>query len=215
MSNTIKFDEILAAAQQFGAETGAGKDAQVKFWLKTFEGGYHGVVDLKASKHGTGVDDAQKLAEAYVKAQNGAVVFDAKAANQQKLMSCLRTGIKLGSWPKGGNGEPLATVNNLMTMRQQLKKAGNKVDDAFNTCLRYAREQLKRDVIIGDTELREFCLKKQRTPKEDEEKVEAIRKALDKLISDGYKSANLVSARGSLQSELSALAKAKNPTIKV
>jgi hypothetical protein len=223
--NKITFDDLLAAATQLGADAGKGKDTQVKFLLKAVEGGYHGALDLSGNKHGTDVDDATKLAETYVKAQQGAVVFDAKAPNQMKLVSTLRTSIKLGSWPKGGNGEPLATVNNLMTTRQNLKKIpaeAKKLDDAANTLLKYARTQLKRDTLIDDAELKTFCYRPGRNLATAEQIIEAAVKQLDKLI-DGSasqgtaqdNSTEIRTARHEMRKRLSAIAtargKAKGP----
>ena len=210
---------------QLGEQAGKGADTQIKFLLKAVEGGYHGAVDLAANKHGTDVDDATKLSEAYVKAQQGAVVFDAKAPNQRKLISTVRTGIKLGGWPKGGNGEPLATVNNLMTMRQNLRKIpaeAKKLDDAANTLLKYARAQLKRDQLIDDAELKEFCYKPGKNLATAEDIIESMVKQMDKLI-DGRaaqstaqdNSAEVRNARQALRTRLSAIAtargKAKGP----
>lgn len=216
--NVIGINDLMAVAKELGEQAGKGQDTQVKFLLKAVEGGYHNAIDLKGHKHGRDIDDATKLAEAYVKARNGSVVFDAKAANQQKLISTLRTSIKLGQWPKGGNGEPLQTVNILMTMRQRLRQnpaEAKKLDDAANTLLKYARAQLKKDVLLSDEELKQLCYKP--TPADAptaEERIEAQRKALDKLIKgfpDGAQdnSSDIILARDSLTRRLIAIAKAK------
>jgi hypothetical protein len=217
--NAITFADLLQTAADLGAEAGKGKDTQIKFLLKAVEGGYHNALDLAGNKHGTDVDDATKLAETYVKAQQGAVVFDAKAPNQRKLISTVRTSIKLGSWPKGGNGEPLATVNNLMTIRQNMKKIpaeAKKLDDAANTLLKYARAQLKRDQLIDDAELKEFCYKPGKDLATAEELIERMAKQLDKLV-DGSasqstaqdNSAEIRNARQALRQRLVAIAKAR------
>lgn len=219
MTNKISFADILQVASDLGAEAGKGKDTQIKFLLKAVEGGYHGALDLSANKHGTDVDDATKLAEAYVKAQQGAVVFDAKAPNQRKLISTVRTGVKLGGWPKGGNGEPLATVNNLMTIRQNLKKIpaeAKKLDDAANTLMKYARTQLKRDTLIDDAELKEFCYKPGKNLSTAEDIIESMEKQLSKLIDGSAQqgtaqdnSSEIRNARQMLRTRLSAIATAR------
>jgi hypothetical protein len=222
MTNVITNQDLMDAAKELGEQAGKGKDTQIKFLLKMAEGGYHNAIDLKPNKHGRGIDDAEKLAEAYYKAQTGSTVFDAKADNQRKLVSCLRTGIKIGAWPKGGNGEPLQTINNLMSMRQKLKQNpadAKRLQDAANTFLKYAREQLKRDTLIDDEELRGFCFKPaSKDPASAEEVLENIRKQLDKLVkgnNHGVRdtSAEVIAARGELQKRLSAIARAKNPQI--
>jgi hypothetical protein len=219
MANIPTFQDLVDAATQLGAEAGKGKDTQVKFLLKTVEGGYHNILDLNHNKHGTDVDDATKLAETYVKAQQGSVVFDAKAPNQRKLVSCLRTGIKLGAWPNGGNGEPIATVNKLMSRRQKLKQnpaTAKRLNDAANSLLSFARAQLKRDTLIPEDDFDEYLFKPQQEAATAEEIIASTVKKLDKLIdgsaSHGTAQCNtphIVNARNNLRQELAAIAIAK------
>jgi hypothetical protein len=184
-TNKLTLDSLMQKATELGEQAGKGRDTQIKFLLSCCEGGYHNAIDLIANKHGGDVDDATRLAEAYVKAQGTATVFDAKAPNQRKLISTLRTSIKLGQWPKGGVGEPLATVNNLMAHRQKLRKDPTickKLDDAANVFLKYARAQLKRDTLIEGQELNDFCMKKDRDLPTATEVVEGLRNNLQKLV---------------------------------
>src|SRR5258708_39745880 len=101
MTNMLTMQSLMDDAKLLGEQAGKGKDTQIKFLLKAVEGGYHNAVDLAANKHGKDIDDATKLGEIYVTAQQGATVFDAKAPNNRKLVSTIRTSIKLGMWPKG------------------------------------------------------------------------------------------------------------------
>lgn len=182
--NGLTLDDMLAAATLLGSQVGPGKDTQIKLALKVIEAGYHGGLSLEANKHGTDIDDAFKIAEAYVKAANAGTVFDARENKQAKLMSCVRTLIRLGQWPKGGTGEPLTTVNNLISYRQkQRAKPGmsKRMDDAFNTTMRFARAQLKRDQLIPDSEFDSFIMKKVADPQTAEELVESFRNGLMKL----------------------------------
>lgn len=184
--NGLTLTDMIATATLLGSQKGAGGDTQIKLALKVIEAAYHGGINLDANKHGTDIDDATKISEAYVKAQSGATVFDAKAPNQRKLIACVRTLTKLGQWPKGGTGEPLTTVNNLISYRQKLRaKPGmsKKLDDAFNTTMRFARAQLKRDQLIDPQEFDAFCMKKDVDLATAEELVESLRNGLNKLIS--------------------------------
>lgn len=183
-SNAMTFDDVLGAAKQLGAETGMGKDTQVKMLLKIAEAAYHGAIDGDMNKYGTSVDDSVKLAEAYVKAQGSATMFDAKAPNQRVLVSKFRKMREVGQWAKGGVGEPLGTINNLMTIRQKLRAdpaTAKKLDDAANTLLRYARAQTKRDDLIPQDELPAFCFRKGVELSTAEEIIEAQRNGLRKL----------------------------------
>jgi hypothetical protein len=183
-TNRLTIQNLLQKANDLGEQAGKGSDTQIKFLLSCCEGGYHNAADLVPNKHGQDIDDATKLAEAYVKAQGTATVFDAKAPNQRKLVSTLRTAIKLGQWPKGGVGEPLATVNNLMAYRQKLRRDPvicKKLDDAANTFLKFARAQLKRDDLIEGDELNAFCLKKDPELPTAEKVLEGIKTSLQKL----------------------------------
>lgn len=190
VGNKLDMAALLAKAQELGEQAGKGKDTQIKFLLSACEGGYLNAIDLVPNKHGTEIDDATKLAETYVRAQGTATVFDAKAGNQRKLVSTLRTSIKLGQWPKGGSGEPMATVNNLMSHRQKLRQQpqnAKKLDDAANTFLRYARAQMKRDTLIDGDELKAFVFKKVPEGKNVAEVLEGVRNALNGLIKGSRK----------------------------
>jgi hypothetical protein len=183
-SNSTTFEQLLTQAKELGEQAGKGKDTQIKFYLATFTAAFQGKVDVNPDKHGEGIDDALKLAEAYVLAQGTATVFDAKAPNQRKARSATRTAIKGGMWPKGGVGEPQATVNNLLTLRQQLRKDpanAKKLDDASNTFLRYIRAQIKLDQLIPTSELRQFCFKRDHDLASVEDILERIRKTAEEL----------------------------------
>lgn len=216
--NVITHDEVMTMAATLGAQAALGKDTQIKSLLKCLEGGYHGALDLKKNKHGTDRDDATKFAEAYFTAKNGNAIFDAKADNQQKLASTIRTSIKLGATPKFGNGEPIATVNTLMTLWQKAKAGPDRkrLDDAANVFLRYARRQLKQDTLLTDAELRETLFKPAKDEQTVEDILEATRKKLDNLIAGTgagglqCKSSNVVSARHAISKELAAIATAKS-----
>lgn len=180
--NSITLADMIAVAEDLGKQSAMGVDVQIKMDLKVLEASFQGSLDLSANKHGQDVDDATKLGEAYYKARNGAVIFDAKAPNQRKLVSNLRKAIKLGGWSKGGPGEPLSTVNNLMNLRQGLKKKATKnLDDAHNTFMRFATEQLRRDSVVGDAELEAFCYRPGKNVQTVEDFYEALRKRMTKV----------------------------------
>ncbi len=178
-SNAPTLASLITSAEELGKQAGQGKDTQVKFLLKTHEAAFLGVIDQDADKHGAGVDDATKLTEAYVRGQTGATIFDAKAPNQRKTISCTRSMIKLGMWPKGGVGEPLATVNSFITLRQAKRKdpaTAKKLDDAANSLLRYARAQVKRDQLLTASEYEAFLFKPEADAVTEEEWWEGVRK---------------------------------------
>lgn len=180
------FADLMETARELGEQAGRGKDTQIKFALKIVDAAFHQRIDIDPNKHGLGVDDAEKLTEAYVKAQNSAVVFDSLAANQRKAVSCTRTLIRLGMWPKGGQGEPMASVNNFVTERQKLRadpKNSKKLDDAFNSLLKFARTQIKRDQLIPTQERQGFMFKSQPAFATTEECYAAIRKAAQNIKS--------------------------------
>jgi len=219
MANTITYDELIAMATDLGKDAGRGSDTQGKLLLKTLEASYHGVIDLKANKYGHEVDDAVKITETYVKARQANVVFDHKAPNQRKTASCVRTYVKLGGWTKGGNGEPIATVNNLVALRQKLRAnplEAPRLDDMFNTLMKFGRAQLKQDTLIPDDQLRDFCYKPGQNLLSPEEIIEGLVKRLDKLISGEAssgtacdKAPEIINARDQLRKRLSAIAKAR------
>ena len=178
-SNILTFIDMLELAKQTGIDEATGKDGQPRYLLKIVEAAFVGALDNDANKHGTGIGDAQKLTEAYVKARAGANIFDAKALAGRVAINRTRTMIKLGMWPKGGPGEPLSTLNSLMTLRDKLRKDNSfikRIEDPTNCMLRFARAQLKRDSVIDMAELQEFCLKREPEARSAEDFWEQVRR---------------------------------------
>lgn len=218
-SNALTLATMLTIAGELGAQEAMGKDGQVKFDLKVAEAAFVGAIDMTKDKHGDGIDDATQLAAAYVKGRNGSVIFDHKEPKQRKLSSNVRTMIKLGSSPKFGVGEPMATLNTLMTTRQNLRrtaKTGIKLDDAHNTLMRYAREQLKRDTLIAGDELAAFCQKPESEGRTADEVLKSIMATATKLktgklsnCSDVDNSPEVNAIIAACNKRLTAIAKAK------
>lgn len=222
MANTPSRQDIEARVDQLGMEKGKGQDTSVKFTLQMIEGGYHNLFDLTKNKHGLDRDDAMVMAERYAKAQNAASIFDHKGPNERKASSCARAGIKLGGWPKGGQGEPIATVNQFVSDWTKLRaKPGmsGKLQDCNNALLQFARAQLKRDTLIDPSEFDQFFYKSAPDDATAEEIIASAVKKLDGLIAGNAKtgvqcnSPSIVTARHNLRQELAAIAKAKNPQI--
>jgi hypothetical protein len=219
-SNLPKLNQLLADMEQLGEQHALGADWQVKFDLKLLEAANAGVLDLTKDKHGDGIDDAIKASEAYAKGRNKAVIFDHKEAKQRKLASTSRLMIRLGGSPKWGVQEPMATVNQLLTIRQNLRKTANKgtrLDDAHNTLMRFAREQLKKDTMIaGDDALKAFCYRADSEPRTADDWMrqvlkQAIALSTGKLSNcpDLDNSAELKAVIANLNKRLTAIAKQK------
>lgn len=178
-SNAPSFESLIAVATELGTQAGQGQDTQIKFDLKVIEASYLGALDLQPNKHGQGRRDGIMLAEAYVKAKQGSVIFDAKADKSRKLISNVDKCIKLGGNPKWGVGQPLQNVNDLITFRQQERKDPAKaksLDDAHNALMRYATAQLKSDTLIDGDALKAFAYKVDPSEVSVEQVLEGIRK---------------------------------------
>lgn len=221
--NVITIETLLERATDLGKQAGQGKDTQVKFDLVVAEAAYMGTLDLTAHKHGNEIDDATRMSAAYVKAQQGAVVFDTKAPNQRKTISNTRKMIKVGGLPKFGPGEPLQTLNNLVTMRQQLRKDpanAKRLDDAHNMVMKWATAQLKSDTLISDqNELRAFAFKPEVGHRDAESVLDSVRKTLNNLklgkvanCPDQDTSTEVQAAITALNKRLAAIAKARAPS---
>lgn len=209
-TNVPTFDSLLQVARDLGAQAGQGKDTQIKFDLKIIEAAYLGGLSLDPNKHGTDRRDGIVLAEEYTKAQTGATVFDSKAPAGRKLISNIDKCIKLGANPKWGNGEPLSTVNSLVSHRQTMRKDPTKVkqlDDAHNMLMRFATVQLKRDTLIDGDELKAFAFKKQAEPRTAEEVLEAIRKMANNLKAGKVNNCPDLDNSGEVQSIINACTK--------
>lgn len=161
-SNQLTLDQMIEIAAAAGADTAKGNDSLTKLLMKVAEGAFVGALDATKDKHGPGVDDAAKISEAFAKARSKTNIFDAKADKARKQASITRTMIRLGGYTKGGTGEPLTTLNTLMTLRNKLRQDSGyakRVEDPVNCMIRFARAQLKLDHMIDQTGLQEFALK--------------------------------------------------------
>lgn len=186
LQNDQRFDDLLKRARDFGTASGTAKDVQIKFGLALVDAAYEGVIDMTPDKHGKGEDDALKLCAEYAIHSRGATQFFVGSDSAKVQIAKARTCIKLGGWTKGGRGEPINTVNQLMAIRRKLRADPNvagSLDDAYSTLLRYARAQLKLDALMATAELTDFCMKPTPKPKTVEKKLKAIKKEIDKLIS--------------------------------
>ena len=221
LSNAPSFEDLLKDVIELGTLNGNSKDGQIKFDLKVASAAYLGTLSLDENKHGKDIDDATRLTEGYWKAHNSAVIFDAKAGNQRKTISTTRKMIKLGSCPKWGVGQPMSALNDLVSMRQTLRKdpaQAKKLDDAHNAVMRWATAQLKRDTIVDDAELKTFCYKSDVEERTGAGVLEAIRKLANNLkvgkvsnCPDCDDSPEVQSIINSCTKRLVAIAKAKAP----
>lgn len=180
-SNVPTFEEMLQIVNDLGTSHAEGKDTQVKYDLKVASWASTGAIDLLPNKHGHGISDAVKLAMGYVRAHNSRVIFDLKAPNEKRVTSNTKKLIKVMRQDKWGNDQPLGTMNDLVTARQNLKKAGHPVIDAHNAIMKWATAQLKTDKLIKGDELKEFALKQDPEPSTAEDVLDAVRKTVMKL----------------------------------
>lgn len=184
ISNVPKFDNLLKEAAEAGATVGKGTDSWGQFLLKVGESSFLAVVDLDKDKHGKGVDDAWKLAEAYASAQNKNTIFNTKAPKTQKLASCIRTMTKFGMFSKGGQNEPLGSLNKFVATRQDMRKKPefkDRMDDLPNSLLKYARAQNKRDDLIPATQFQLYILKAEHKIATEADWLSATRKAAQRV----------------------------------
>ena len=184
--NDFRFDDLVGKMKELGEQAGKGRDTQIKFGLLVVNAAYDGTIDDVKNKHGKGVDDITKLCSEYARAQATHTMFDAKSASSRVQMAKANTCRKLGAWTRGGPGEPIATVDKLLAMRDTLRRNpdnAKKLDDAYNTLLRYARFQLKpanvSTLVTDEDLLRSFCFKPINDTKTHEEVLQGIIKTLE------------------------------------
>lgn len=212
--NTLSFDDLRKLAVECGSEKGKGNDAQIRFALKVVEGAYFSCVDIEPDKHGKDKDDATVLAADYVKTQTGSEVFNKKKSNSAKLASCFKTLIRFGMWPHGGTGEPIGVMNKTMTIwRKERADSANAglLDDAFNTLMKLARTQIRRDTLVEDSELRDLCFKRPTKQRSDEANLQAAAKLLEK-VKKHKNSPHVNTALQQINAEIKAIAAEKAKT---
>lgn len=176
--SNMTFEYLLEAAKESGQKEAQGADSLPQFFLEVTQGAFLGVIDTTANKHGIGSNDASKLTQARTQARTGSTIFDRKALNVRVAVNRTNTMIKLGMWPKGGPGEPLSTLNKLLTNHRKAIQSGKKVVDAANAMLNYARAQIKSDHVLADSELEKCFLKPDPTKPSEEDLLDSLRKRL-------------------------------------
>lgn len=182
--NSMTFEKVREAARELGKQRGLGKDTGGKFYYSITEGAFNNAIDLTPDKHSKGVDDAGVLAEEYYKSTTGAVIYDAKADNQRKLTSCVRTCIKLGTKTGLGKGEPMNTVDDFISIRRKLRSNpanAKKLDDFSNSFLKMARAQIKADTPLSSDVLTQLCYKGEKEEKTLADVWAGVRKTMTKL----------------------------------
>jgi len=182
--NDTRFEDAVERIRTLGKTEGMGRDAQVKFAAEVIELAYDGAVNGDEPQSSAQKDHATILTEEYIKSRTGASIHDHKKNNMKKAVSCTRTLIKVGMKTGLGQGQPLAGFNDLMETRKKLKakpENQNRLDDGFNTIMKWARRQIKASTALNHNELGELCFKKQPDIKTPEEVLEAIRKATQNL----------------------------------
>jgi hypothetical protein len=219
--NPLAFEPLREQMREWGALSGKSKDVQIKAALRICESAAAGHLDLTPDKHGAGKNDAAVLGEDYAKSQNSAIIFDARAANQRKLISNFNKCIRFASSPKWGIGQPMGNINLLLTVRQNLRKQAKagaaKLDDAFNILMRYATAQLKDDTLFTQQQLEQMCYKNQSEPRTAEDVLRSIQKLASNLKSgkvpncaDIDTSAEVASIIAACNKRITTLVKAKS-----
>lgn len=194
-SNLPKFGALLEEAEKYGASEAEGQDTQIKYDLTVANAANTGVIDLTPNKHGKGIDDAMKLSEAYVRGRNKAIIFNHREPKQRKLGAITRLMIRWGGTPKFN---PMPITNDLLSTRQALRRkdkqiklsdgvvlalpeGATRLDDANNSLMRFARAQLKLDVLMSPQEMLQFCFRNAADPQTVEEWLVATSKKAAKL----------------------------------
>jgi hypothetical protein len=183
--NDTRYEDLLHKARELGVMAGKGKDTLVQFGILMVNAAYDGAIDLSKDKHGSGVDDAAHAYGEYSRAMATGTIFDHRSPSGKVQAAKLRSCIRLGSWTRGGPGEPIQTMNKLLAIRDKLRKDPVQckgLDDAYNTLLRYARYQVKQNGAIDDEQLlRVFCLKPEAQKATLEEYLKGVSKKLEDL----------------------------------
>ena len=185
--NVPNFDYFVNQAKELGELAGKGGNTGITFLLEIIEGGYCGTLTSDTEKHGDGQGDHDKLAAIYSQSRGLANKFNAKAGNQRKLRSDLKTGIDFGGNPKWGHGQPLGVVNDGMAEWNALKKANTDgLLDAYNFVLRLIRVQKKQDLLLDKEALKNLCFKPGAKPVTIERVYEQLRKACMRLAAGSF-----------------------------
>jgi len=161
--NDTRFDDLLVESEKLGTLAGQGEDVQVKHLLLVTQAAFECVIDNTKNKHGADRDDATIIAEKYWHARHQNVIFNPKAGNQRKTISCLRQCITMGGWSKGGPSEPMGMLNRAMTMYKNLRKVpGNtkRMIDPANYVISLARKLKRSDYVLDDSTMNDMAFKK-------------------------------------------------------
>ena len=219
--NDNRFELLLQTSRELGAVKGQGEDVQVKHLLSVTQAAFEGVIDNAEHKHGQGVDDATKITEEYWKARNSNVIFNPKADNQRKTISCVRQCVTLGSWSKGGSGEPLGMINTAMTQYRNMRKdptVAKRMIDAANYLIAIARRMKKSDQLLDPDELRSLSFKKDPDALTVADVLDKARNTLKKLYDGKHpagscNTSNVERAVKALSAELKGIADAKRSVV--
>lgn len=215
--NDTRYQDLIALTEELAAVAGQGADVQVKHLLAVTQSAFEGVVDNTKNKHGDGVDDATDLAERYWKIRNKNVIFNPKAPNQQKTISCIRQCITLGRWSKGDPDKLSHMISEAMTNYQRLREdpaTSKRLIDAANYLIAIARRMKKSDYLLEDEELQSLAMKNDASIPTVEGVLDNYHKGLKKLYEGKHaagscNSPNIEKALMAINKELKSIAEEK------
>lgn len=196
-ANAPTRESFIKAATELGAHSAAGADSKANLAFTALSGAVAGALDSvkrdeKGNPHKEGLDDAQRLFNAYANAigkrASHTPAKEMTKGNLAKSYSQLRKFIEAGVLEADEKCEATSVLHRTKEIRAAAKVEGKAVDDAFEVYYR-AMIALGRAVEDGrkdltDDEIGALVLKPTREARTIQQRVDGVRGTISNIVDD-------------------------------
>lgn len=177
--NDKRHADLMKQITKLGEEASLGKDSLPKLAHAVVRAAADKVINLE-DKDKNGNDAAAQIYERYVKAESNKAIHEHSSGGKKANVSKLRQLISMGAMSSIDGAEVMQAA---FEARERLMAENQKVKAAYPFYVDVAREQLKTDVALTDTQLEEIAAKGEAKEKTLEGELGKILKSLESLVS--------------------------------
>lgn len=176
--NDNRLTDLFKQVNKFGEEASLGKDSLPKLAHAVVRAAADGVIDT-STKDKNGDDAAAQIYARYAAGESKKAIHEHSTGGKKANISKLRQLISMGEMKTIDGAE---VMQGAFEARERAIDNGDKVKAAYAFYVDVAREQLKHDVALTDSQLGELALRQEASEKTLEGELKRILKSLEGLV---------------------------------